>query len=156
MLSAGNLLVAPGSLFLIDWEFGTFGPVAFDVGCLLGNLALAVLSLKGMHEFEAREQQDKQHKQLQQPQSQSQHTRREQAEWLLQVSRIGGVAASVTGEVVWEKLEQMALPRAALAISLSQCQHNCVCAALCARQEKLCVSCVVCRCVCLLVSLTHR
>lgn len=35
-------------MFLIDYEFATIGPVAFDLGCLTGNLMLAVLSLQGM------------------------------------------------------------------------------------------------------------
>jgi 5-methylthioribose kinase len=39
---AGNLLVAPGSLYLIDWEFATTGPLAFDLGCLL-DITLRVL-----------------------------------------------------------------------------------------------------------------
>ncbi|WIA15935.1 hypothetical protein OEZ85_012679 [Tetradesmus obliquus] len=85
-LHAGNLLVAPGSLYLIDWEFATTGPIAFDLGCLLGNLMLAVLSLQGM---EQAEQQQQQHLE--------QHggagaaagcaNRQQQAEWLLQVMR---------------------------------------------------------------------
>jgi 5-methylthioribose kinase len=80
--SAGNLLTAPGSLFLIDWEFATVGPLAFDLGSLLGNLMLAVLSLKGMCEVE---QQQQQQQEQQEQQQQQQYTRREQAEWLLQV-----------------------------------------------------------------------
>eukprot|EP00877_Chromochloris_zofingiensis_P003754 jgi/Chrzof1/1337/Cz10g03140.t1 len=47
-LHAGNLLVAPGNVYLIDWEFATFGPAAFDLGCLMGNLLLAVACLPGM------------------------------------------------------------------------------------------------------------
>jgi hypothetical protein len=61
-------------LYLIDWEFATTGPLSFDVGCLLGNLMLAVLSLKGMAETEQQQQQ-------QQPAQ----TRKQQAEELLQV-----------------------------------------------------------------------
>jgi 5-methylthioribose kinase len=82
--SAGNLLTAPSSLFLIDWEFATVGPLAFDLGSLLGNLMLAVLSLKGMCEVEQQQQQQQQQEQQEQ-QQQQQYTRREQAEWLLQV-----------------------------------------------------------------------
>lgn len=101
--ATGNLLAAPGSLFLIDWEFATVGPVSFDIGNLLGNLMLAVLSLKGMHELEEQQQQQQQHVDAPAQQSQSQTvqqqqdsdsqaggaqqaaTRRQQAEWLLQV-----------------------------------------------------------------------
>ena len=67
-LPTGNLLVAPGSMFLIDWEFATVGPLSFDLGSLLGNLMLAVLALQGMAAIKD------------QPLE-----RREQAEWLLQV-----------------------------------------------------------------------
>eukprot|EP00879_Flechtneria_rotunda_P033282 GHRR01036846.1.p1 GENE.GHRR01036846.1~~GHRR01036846.1.p1 ORF type:complete len:258 (+),score=114.58 GHRR01036846.1:214-987(+) len=56
-LHAGNLLVAGDSLYLIDWEFATYGPIAFDIGCLLGNLALAVLALQGMEQFERQQEQ---------------------------------------------------------------------------------------------------
>jgi hypothetical protein len=84
--------VAPGSLYLIDWEFATTGPLAFDLGCLLGNLMLAVLSLQGM------EQQQQQQGNQQQQQDVEQEggagavgatgcaSRQQQAEWLLQVS----------------------------------------------------------------------
>jgi thiamine kinase-like enzyme len=83
-LPAGNLLVAPGSLYLIDWEFATTGPLAFDLGCLLGNIMLAVLSLQGM------EQQQQQQQGSEQQQEgvgvAAQHaSRQQQAEWLLQV-----------------------------------------------------------------------
>ncbi|KAF6260775.1 kinase-like domain-containing protein [Scenedesmus sp. NREL 46B-D3] len=98
-LHAGNLLVAPGSLYLIDWEFATTGPLAFDLGCLLGNLMLAVLGLQGMEQAELLLQQQQQHgreeRQQQGSQQQQQHegtgaegqraSRRQQAEWLLQV-----------------------------------------------------------------------
>jgi 5-methylthioribose kinase len=40
-LHAGNLLVAPASLHLIDWEFATYGPPAFDLGTLFASLLLA-------------------------------------------------------------------------------------------------------------------
>jgi thiamine kinase-like enzyme len=88
LLLAGNLLVAPGSLYLIDWEFATTGPHAYDLGCLLGNLMLAVLSLQGMEQAE--QQQQQQQRQIQQQQgntgSEVQHfSRQQQAEWLLQV-----------------------------------------------------------------------
>jgi 5-methylthioribose kinase len=72
------LLVAPGSLYLIDWEFATTGPLAFDLGCLLGNLMLAVLSLQGM------EQQQQQQRGA--GVEDQQISRQQQADWLLQVS----------------------------------------------------------------------
>lgn len=76
----GNLLVAPGSLFCIDWEFATLGPVAFDVGCLLGNLVLCMLWLQALDEVEASERSSKQ-----QQQQQRGSTRQQQAAWLLEV-----------------------------------------------------------------------
>jgi hypothetical protein len=45
-LHSGNLLVAPGSLYLIDWEFATMGPAAFDLGFLMGTLIQAAISLR--------------------------------------------------------------------------------------------------------------
>jgi 5-methylthioribose kinase len=40
-LHAGNLLATPASLHLVDWEFATHGPPAFDLGSLLATLLLA-------------------------------------------------------------------------------------------------------------------
>jgi 5-methylthioribose kinase len=40
-LHAGNLLITQDSLHLIDWEFATYGPPAFDLGSLAANLLLA-------------------------------------------------------------------------------------------------------------------
>jgi S-methyl-5-thioribose kinase len=40
-LHAGNLMATPTSLHLLDWEFATFGPPAFDLGSLFANLLLA-------------------------------------------------------------------------------------------------------------------
>ncbi|KAG1674973.1 hypothetical protein FOA52_014768 [Chlamydomonas sp. UWO 241] len=36
---------AASSMYVIDYEFATLGPMAYDVGCLLGNLLLALLTL---------------------------------------------------------------------------------------------------------------
>jgi 5-methylthioribose kinase len=94
-------------LYLIDWEFATTGPLSFDLGCLLGNLMLAVLALKGMQQSEQQQQKQQQQEQqseqqqrqqeqqaeqhqLGQPQGQS-FTRQQQAEWLVQVSLVGHV-----------------------------------------------------------------
>ncbi|WIA36116.1 hypothetical protein OEZ86_007465 [Tetradesmus obliquus] len=82
-LHAGNLLVAPGSLYLIDWEFATTGPIAFDLGCLLGNLMLAVLSLQGMEQAEQQQQQQQQQGGARAAAGCA--SRQQQAEWLLQV-----------------------------------------------------------------------
>ncbi|MDA8392268.1 MAG: S-methyl-5-thioribose kinase [Actinomycetota bacterium] len=40
-LHTGSVMVAPGDARVIDPEFAFFGPMAFDVGSLLGNLALS-------------------------------------------------------------------------------------------------------------------
>jgi transcription initiation factor TFIID subunit TAF12 len=96
-LVAGNLLVAPGSLYLIDWEFATTGPLAFDLGCLLGNLMLAMLSLQGMEQQQQQQQQQGDQQQQQQQGAEQEGgagaegatgcaSRQQQAEWLLQVS----------------------------------------------------------------------
>lgn len=42
---AGNVLVTPDSTFLIDFEFACMGPIAYDVGSLIGNLLLAAITL---------------------------------------------------------------------------------------------------------------
>jgi thiamine kinase-like enzyme len=78
-------------LYLIDWEFATTGPLAFDLGCLLGNLMLAVLSLQGMEQ----QQQQQGDRQPQQPDTEQEAgsgaegcaSRQQQADWLLQVSQ---------------------------------------------------------------------
>ena len=75
--------MAPGSLYLIDWEFATTGPIAFDLGCLLGNLMLAVLSLQGM------EQAEQQQQQRGAGAAAGRASRQQQAEWLLQVRLAG-------------------------------------------------------------------
>jgi thiamine kinase-like enzyme len=79
----GNLLAAPGSLFLIDWEFATTGPASFDLGSLMGNLMMAVLALQGMDAVQQQQQQqmDEERQQLQEQVV----DRQQQAEWLLQV-----------------------------------------------------------------------
>ena len=91
----GNLLVAPGTLFLIDWEFATIGPLSFDLGCLLGNLMLAILSLQGMAEVARQQQQQQEEGRREYDQDQQAHpqgdqqacTRKQQADWLMQVGR---------------------------------------------------------------------
>ena len=40
-------MVTEGSTFVIDPEFGFYGPIGFDVGAFLANLALAYFSQKG-------------------------------------------------------------------------------------------------------------
>lgn len=44
-LHAGNLLVTQSTTHLIDFEFATVGPAAYDLGSLIGNLLLAALTL---------------------------------------------------------------------------------------------------------------
>jgi 5-methylthioribose kinase len=77
-LHAGNLLVTPDSLHLIDWEFATYGPPAFDLGSLFANLLLArsclVASTAAAPGAACKQQQQPEVAALQQ-----------QREWLLQV-----------------------------------------------------------------------
>ena len=40
-LHTGSVMVAPGDARVIDPEFAFFGPMAFDIGSMLGNLALS-------------------------------------------------------------------------------------------------------------------
>jgi len=46
-LHAGNLLVAPGggTTALVDWEFATYGPAAYDLGSLAASLTLATVAV---------------------------------------------------------------------------------------------------------------
>lgn len=46
-LHTGSLMVTPDETRVIDPEFGFVGPMAFDLGSLLGNLALAYLAQDG-------------------------------------------------------------------------------------------------------------
>ncbi|MCX8962879.1 S-methyl-5-thioribose kinase [Erwinia psidii] len=45
---SGSVFVAPGSLKVIDAEFGFYGPVGFDVGSALGNLLINYCALPGL------------------------------------------------------------------------------------------------------------
>eukprot|EP00201_Polytomella_parva_P017045 CAMPEP_0175055718 /NCGR_PEP_ID=MMETSP0052_2-20121109/10245_1 /TAXON_ID=51329 ORGANISM="Polytomella parva, Strain SAG 63-3" /NCGR_SAMPLE_ID=MMETSP0052_2 /ASSEMBLY_ACC=CAM_ASM_000194 /LENGTH=528 /DNA_ID=CAMNT_0016320613 /DNA_START=97 /DNA_END=1684 /DNA_ORIENTATION=- len=44
-LHPNNLFVSADQLYLIDWEFSAGGPIAFDLGSLVGNLLLAACCL---------------------------------------------------------------------------------------------------------------
>lgn len=46
-LHTGNLLVTQQSTYLIDWEFATVGPMAYDIGSIMGNLLLSYFATFG-------------------------------------------------------------------------------------------------------------
>ena len=57
-LHSSNILIDDETCKVFDAEFGFFGPIGFDVGCLLGNLLLNYLACPGLHDAEdAAEQQ---------------------------------------------------------------------------------------------------
>ncbi len=76
------------STHLIDWEFACYGPIAYDIGSLLGNLLLSYCATYGAVTYDAAEEArdgsgsggDEQRLRQQQTQEQEQQRR-----WLLQV-----------------------------------------------------------------------
>ena len=52
-LHTGSVMVAPGSVKVIDAEFSLFGPVSWDLGELLGNLLMALIRGELLQEVSA-------------------------------------------------------------------------------------------------------
>lgn len=54
-LHTGSVMVAPGGTRVIDPEFSFMGPMGFDVGAVIGNLAIACIAheAQGHHQFAA-------------------------------------------------------------------------------------------------------
>lgn len=46
-LHTSSVMVTPQSTYVIDPEFGFYGPMGFDVGALIGNLILAYYAQDG-------------------------------------------------------------------------------------------------------------
>jgi len=46
-MHTGSIMVAPETTFAIDSEFAFYGPMAFDLGKLLGELLLTFFALEG-------------------------------------------------------------------------------------------------------------
>ncbi len=57
-LHTGSIMVTQTSTQCIDPEFGFYGPMGFDVGAFLGNLALSFFSQDGHATFEGEREVD--------------------------------------------------------------------------------------------------
>ncbi|KAL6756621.1 kinase-like domain-containing protein [Haematococcus lacustris] len=122
-LHTGNLLLSPRdcapALVCIDWEFATYGPIAFDLGCLVGVLLLAHLVLQ---------QQRKQHQPThihRQPKEKEEGEGKEEKEVGQQEQDNGEGAAATGSPAVEEDVARGVDEGGVMEEVLGECPHCC-------------------------------